>query len=188
LDIAIEEVGIPKSSALQPEYLVASPHRLVPALELDNGTRIGEAMAICRYLEALHPEPPLMGRDPEEAALIDMWERRAELEGMRGVVEMFRNANPGFVDRGLAGWTTPVPQIEQLVTRGQARVERFFGILEDRLGETEFLGGAAFSVADITALCTVDFAKRAAKSEIPPDATNLLRWYEAVSSRPSAAA
>jgi len=92
IEMPIEDVG--DRAALKPDYLRKSTHRRVPVLELDDGTCIGEAMAICRYLEALHPEPPLFGRDPKQAALIDMWERYCEYDGVFAVAEVLRVLAP----------------------------------------------------------------------------------------------
>ena len=108
---------------LTPEYKAKYPHAMVPMLELDDGRQIGESIAICRYFEELHPNPPMLGRDPYERAIVDMWERRAFDQGMTAVAEMFRNSNPYFKDRGLAGFADPVPQLPQLVDRGRASLE-----------------------------------------------------------------
>lgn len=188
IDLEIEEVGQPEFPALEDEFLAKSPSRLAPVLELDDGTRIAESIAICRYLESFHPDPPLMGADPKSAAVIEMWERRAEAEGMQAVAELFRNSHPAFVDRGLPGWAEPIPQVEPLVERGRARTDHFFKIFDDRLAENEYVGGDSFSVADITVLCTADFSAGAAQVPIPDEATHMQRWHKAVSARPSATA
>ena len=111
LQIPLEEAG--DRTQLKPAYLALTPnHRLVPLLELDDGTTIGEAMAICRYLEQLHPsEPLLFGSDPMRAALIDMWERKCEFFGIHAVAEVFRNAVPAFSDRSMGGYAVALPQM-----------------------------------------------------------------------------
>jgi len=183
LEVPTEDVGA--GALLKREFLERSPHRLTPMLELDDGTLIGEAMAICRYFEALHPEPPLFGRDAKQTALIEMWERKCEQEGLLAVGEVFRNSIPAFADRGLGGFSVPVPQIPALVERGKLRVRVFFGNLDAQLAQHPFVAGDAFSVADITALCTYDFAKRVG---LAPDASavHVARWYAQVAARPSA--
>ena len=108
----MEDVG--DQSRLSENYIKIWPHALVPMLETDDGLRIGEAIAICRFLEDEHPEPNLMGRNGREKACIEMWERRAYDEGMIGAAEAFRNAHPAFIDRGLGGSLEPVPQIQAL--------------------------------------------------------------------------
>ena len=173
---------------LSPSYKVKYPFAMVPMLELDDGTQIGEAMAICRYFETLHPAPVLMGSDAREKAVIEMWERRAYDEGLIGAAEVFRNTHPAFKDRSLPGHTDPVPQIPALQTRGRQRLSRFFEMLDRQLADNEFVAGNNFSVADITALCAIDFAKTRAEASIPEDHVNLRRWHEAVSGRPSATA
>jgi glutathione S-transferase len=188
IELEIEEVGQAEFPALEDDFLAKSPSRLAPVLELDDGTCIAESIAICRYLESLHPDPPLMGVDPKSAAVIEMWERRAEAEGMQAVAELFRNSHPAFVDRSLPGWDEPIAQVEALVERGRARTDHFFKIFDDRLAESEYVGGDTFSVADITTLCSADFSAGAAQVPIPDDAVHMQRWHKAVSARPSASA
>jgi len=185
--VPTEDVGVPNSGELKPEFLAAHPHRRVPLLELDDGTCIGEAMAICRYFEVLHPDPPLMGRDAREIALIDMWERIAEFEGLQAVSENFRNSRRSFADRAIAGYANPLPQIPELVERGALRTRIFFEKIDAQLAGNEFVAGDSYSTADITTLCTVDFAKFC-KLAVPDDCVNLRRWHETVSARASAKA
>jgi glutathione S-transferase len=135
----IEEVGataeqlIPGGQfRLSDNYIKIWPHALVPMLDT-NGFRIGEAMAICRFIEDERPEPNLMGRDGREKACIEMWERRAYDEAMVGATEAFRNAHAAFIDRALPGSLEPVPQIPALVERGQGRVSRFYRKFDEQL-------------------------------------------------------
>jgi glutathione S-transferase len=165
-------------------YVEKYPHALTPMLELDDGTQIGETMAICRYLEMLHPDPPLMGRSPLECAIIEMWERRAYNEGLGAVEEIFRNSHPIMSERGYGGTTEAVPQIPALVERGQGRLRRFFDKFEQQLTANRYVAGERFSVADITTLCTIDFAKWC-QLEIPQRCRSIKRWYGEVSARPS---
>ncbi len=181
------EVSIIDGENLKPEYLRVNPRGLLPVLELDDGTRLDETVAICRYIEELHPEPSLMGVKPLEKAIIESWQRHMEFDGLTAVSEVLRNSFPAFSSRGLPGVTQPVPAIPALVERGTASVKRFHERLEQRLGATEFIAGERFSIADITALCVVDVAGRI-KMSIPEENKNSQRWYAAVSSRPSAAA
>jgi glutathione S-transferase len=185
INIPIEEAGYPDKPILQPEYLAAHPHRRVPLLVLDDGAEISEAMAICRYLETLHPEPALMGGDAKERAIIEMWERMAEWEGMVAVSEVFRNSRRSFTDRGVAGSADPMPQIPGLIERGEQRVGLFYDKFNGQLADNEFVAGAKFSVADITTLCVIDFAILVGLP-IPDHCPDIARWHEAVSARPSA--
>lgn len=188
IDIPIEEVGTGPNLSLDPAYLKKNPHGLVPCLELDDGTLIGEAMAICRYFESEHPDPPLMGTGAKEKALVEMWERKADMEGLHAASEAFRNSAPDFKDRGLPGQRgDSIPQLKVLVERGTARLARFHDKIDTQLGQNRYLAGDRFSVADITALCTIDFGKWI-ELDIPEKCKNLRRWYDEVSQRPSAAA
>lgn len=185
IEVPIEEAGYPDKPILRPEYLEGHPHRRVPLLVLDDGTEIGEAMAICRYFETLHPEPPLMGADAKDRAIVEMWERIAEFEGLQAVSEAFRNAKRSFADRGLAGIPEPIAQVPDLIERGTQRLRLYYDKIDARLADNEFLAGARFSVADITTLCTVDFAILVGHA-IPESCSNVARWHQAVSARPSA--
>ena len=186
LQIPAVEVSIVDGENLKPEYLKVNPRGLLPVLELDDGTRIDETQAICRYLEETHPEPNLMGRTTLERAQIESWQRHMEFDGMTAVSEVVRNSIPVFSSRGLPGVTQPVAAIPALVERGTQSVKRFYERLEQRLKESEFVAGNRFTIADITALCVVDVAKNRINLPIPAENKQTQRWYEAVSSRPSA--
>jgi glutathione S-transferase len=179
------EVG--GKARLSDGYVEMWPHALVPMLETDDGLRIGEAMAVCRFLEDEHPEPNLMGANGVEKAMIEMWERRAYDEGMIGAAEVLRNSHPAFVDRGLPGTLEPVPQIPALVERGKERVRRFYQKFEDQLKDKHFVAGDRFTVADITTLCSIDFAK-VLGLEVPNECPSVARWHREVSSRSAARA
>jgi len=186
LDIPIEDAGGGKG-ALKPEYVARYPQATVPMLELDDGTQIGEAMAICRYLEELHPDPPLMGVDARDRAIVDMWERRAYEEGLLAAAEVFRNRHPLFANRSVPGASGPVPQVPALVERGKVRTELFFRKFDAQLAANRFVAGDRFTVADATTLAVVDFAALG-DMKVPADCANLSRWYREVSARPSASA
>ena len=181
-----EEVGDNDKLRVSDEYVKIWPHAVVPMLETDDGLQIGEAMAICRFLEDEHPDPNLMGVNVREKAFIEMWERRACDEGMIGAAEVFRNSHPAFVDRGLQG-SEPVPQIPALVERGKGRVRRFYQKFENQLKDNRFVAGDRFTVAYITTLCSVDFAKFVGL-EMPQDYPSVARWHHEVSARPAARA
>ena len=116
-----------------------------------------------------------------------MWQQRVNNDGELGAEEIFRNSFPPFADRGLAGSADPVPQISQLIERGKGRLRRFFSILDRQLQQHAFVAGTRFSMADISALCAVDFAKSVG-TPLPDDVPNLGRWHNAVAARPSASA
>ena len=188
IDIEIVEASDPDDPGqLSAEFCERHPHRRVPLLELDDGDWIGEATAICRYLETIYPENPLLGRDAKEAAQIEMWDRLAEWEGMMAVSEVFRNTHRLFVGRGLAGYDVEIPQIPDLAKRGELRLGKFFEKIDERLSESEYLAGDIFSFADITALCAIDFAI-SRRLVIPEKCGHVVRWHGAVSARPSASA
>ena len=168
-------------------YRAINPRRVVPTLVLEDGTAIGEVPAICRYIEEAHPTPALLGETPKEKALVAMWERRAEQEGFAAVMEALRNSAPGLKGRAIAG-PHDYEQIPELAERSKLRVKNFFADFDDRLGEAPFVAGQRFSVADITALVTVDFAAKAINFPVPDEHRSLRRWYDAISSRSGMAA
>lgn len=183
-----EQVDIVKGENLDESYLAVNPRGLLPALVLDDGTVLDESVAICRYLEETHPEPPLMGTGALGKAQVEARQRHMEFDGLLGAAEAFRNGFPLFSSRGLAGTTGPVDAIPALVERGTATVLRFYRSLDEDLANSTFVAGDDFTIADITALCTVDFAVAAARVPMPDDCENLKRWHAEVSARPSAAA
>ncbi|MEO5860975.1 MAG: glutathione S-transferase [Burkholderiales bacterium] len=186
IHVPLEEVG-GDDLKLKPAYITQYPHAMVPMLELDDGTCIGEVMAICRYFEELNPNPPLMGADAKDKAIVEMWEKRANEEGMLAASELFRNTHPAFANRGLPGSDEPIEQHPFLVERAKARLGRFYRKFDAQLAVNEFVAGERYSVADATTLCAIDFAKWT-DSDIPAECKHLRRWYEAVSARPSAKA
>jgi glutathione S-transferase len=168
-------------------YAKINPRRVVPTLVLEDGTAIGEVPAILRYLEEVYPNTPLLGTSPADKALVTMWERRMELEGFAAVMETVRNKVPGLKGRAIAG-THDYEQISGLVERGHQRIADFYADLEARLGEAAFVAGDRFSVADITAVVTVDFATKALDLAIPEGNGATRRWYDKVAARSSFAA
>lgn len=165
-------------------YAAINPRRVVPTLVLDDGTAIAEVPAILRYLEEIHPEPPLLGTTPKTKALVAMWERRVEMEGFASVMEAVRNAVPGLKGRAIAG-AHDYEQIPALVERSRQRVRNFYADFNARLDGVSFMAGDDFSVADITAVVTVDFATKAAGLPLDNEHAGLKRWYDSVSARAS---
>lgn len=182
------ELNIVKGENLSEEFLAVNPRGMMPTMVLDDGTVIDETVAICRYIEEAHPEPALMGTDATHKAQVEMRQRHMEWDGLIPAMESFRNSFPGFSSRGLGGNVGEVAAIPEMVERGQASLIRFYESLDAYLADNEFVAGDSFSIADITALCTIDFAAGAARVPIPESCTNVLRWHEAVSSRDSAKA
>ncbi len=186
LALTTVEVNLRQGEQFSQSYRSINPQCVVPFLVLDDGTGIGEVVAICRYLEEIAPSPPLLGTDPTSKALVAMWDHRMEVEGFAAVAEVLRNSAPTFRGRALTG-PLASDQIPPLADRGRARVAAFFDMLDRRLAESSFVAGPSFSMADITALVSVDFADRV-KIPAPEGHIHLKRWHENVSLRPSATA
>ena len=167
-------------------FRALNPDATVPVLQLDSGRCLTDIIAICRYVEETHPAPALMGIDAEDKAIVEMRQRWCEREGFYAAMDAFRNATPGLKGRGLPG-PDDYEQIPALAERGRARLGSFFRRLDEWLAGSEFVAGPRYSVADITALVSIDFAGWR-KLKPPEELGHLRRWYAAVSARPSAAA
>jgi len=186
VEIPLVPVNLYRHEQRSAAFLAINPGGTVPVLELDDGTRLTECLAICRYLEHLHPEPRLFGGSPRQEALVLMWAGIVDQEGLAAAAEALRNLSPGFRDHALPG---PVPhaQLPALAQRGLQRLESFFDRVEARLATSAHLAGDAYSYADISLLVTVDFAGWV---DVVPMRTRpaLARWHARVSARPSAGA
>jgi len=183
LTATIENIDLRSHRNLEPAYLAINPQGMVPVLELDDGTRVTENIAIAVYLEALKPDPGLFGGAPLERARVFQWNARIELEGLLPLADLLRNVHPAFKDRALPG-AVAYEQIPQLAARGDDRVRRFLRILNERLDGREFVGSDSYSFADITGVVFVDML-RMAKLEVPVELDALRNWYDRAQARPS---
>lgn len=188
LDLPAMSEVVGEGLKVDPAFIKMWPAAMVPVLELDDGTRVSEALAIVRYFEDLYPEPNLLGSTPLERAFVTMWERPGYDEGIVGTAEIVRNSMEVFHDRALPGFPNEaVVQIPALIARGQQRVHRYLGKIDAQLAKHEYMAGNRFTFADITNLCALDFILFAGL-DIFGTYPNVARWYKLVSSRPSAAA
>ncbi|WP_029527810.1 glutathione S-transferase family protein [Polaromonas glacialis] len=177
------QVDLRNSEQLSSAYQNINPQCTVPALRTEEGTVLTDNAAITAYLEARYTEPPLLGTTPHEKAEIASWNWRIEFEGLLAVAEALRNSAPAMANRALPG-QVDYPQIPELARRGLARVQQFFVMLDERLAERDFIATDRFSVADITAVVALDFARvvRIKPGEQHP---HLQRWRAAMAQRPS---
>ena len=183
VEIETSELNVREGAQYEEPFTTMNPFHCVPFLELDDGRIIAESIAICRYVEAKHPEPPLFGRTDEEKAEIEMWLRRVELDAFIPLLHAVRNALPNFKGRVLPGTRSDLPQLPEMTTRGVEAAALFFDRTEPLLAGKDFLAGGAFSMADIIGALTVNMAKAA---EMDIDAwPNVARWSQAISARPS---
>ena len=182
LDVPFEHVDIMKRVNRTPEFIEnVNAMGGVPVLELDDGSHIAESVAICRYFEAVHPDPPLFGQTPKEQGTVEMWIRRIELNFMVPVGMVWVHGSP---------LTKAVVknQIAEVADQNRHAVKRYFDFLDQHLAASAFLAGDSFSVADIMALCTLDFAAQLNGLPHSESQEHLSRWYRHVSGRPSASA
>jgi glutathione S-transferase len=179
VDVDYVQVDIQKGENLTAEMRAKNPLGKIPILELEDGTCIAETDAICTYFEALHPEPSLMGTTPIERATISMWQRQVEFAFMMQIGMCFQHTTGYFKDR-----MVPVPEYGK---EAGINAAKYLNILERRLEVKPFIAGDNFSIADITALCAIDFA-RVVNIRVDDKHENLKRWYDSVSNRASAKA
>lgn len=180
LTVPLEQVDLGALAHKSSAYTAINPVQRVPALALDDGTIIAETIAICRYFERLHPEPPMFGRGAKDEALVEMWQRRVEFHLLVPISHVFRNSHPAMKEM-------EVPQVPDWAEANKPRVMDFLALLDRELKDRRFVAGDQFTVADITGLVSVDFLKPA-KLAVPEDLSNLKRWHGEVSARPSAKA
>lgn len=166
-------------------YRTINAQCTVPALRTDEGLVLTDNAGITAYLEARFPQPPLLGDTPQAKAEIASWNWRIEYEGLLAIAETLRNSAPAMANRALPG-PVDYPQIPELAQRGLARVQQFFVTLDERLAGRDFIAAGRFSVADITAVVAVDFA-RVVKVKPGEQHPNLVRWRAAMAQRPSMA-
>ena len=174
------EVSIAAAAHQTEAFRRKNPIALLPVLGMADGKVLRESMAICHYIEELHPEPNLFGADAWERSQIEQWNRHAELELLLPIAQVFRNTN--------AFWVGRIKQSPEYGEIMRDLVSTRFDWIEEELTLRPFLAGPRFTVADITALCAVDFGKVSnlrIKGDTHP---KLAAWYARVTARPSAKA
>jgi glutathione S-transferase len=178
------QIDLARGEQLSEAYRAINPACTVPALKLESGTILTENIGIAAWADAVKPEPALLGSTPEEKGLVLSWNARIEFEGFMPIAEILRNTSKGMAGRALPG-PLDLEQIPALAERGSVRLTQFFEMLNGRLKGRDFIAIDRFSLADITALVCIDFAKWV-KHEPKPEHADLLRWHAAMSARPSA--
>ena len=180
VSVPAEQVDLGAMEQKSEAFTAINPLQRVPALALDDGTVITESVAICRYFERLRPEPPLFGRGPKEEALVEMWNRRMDMNLLTAVSNVFRHTHPAMKE-------LEVPQLPDWAEVNRPRVLEFLAILDAELQNQLYVVGDHFTIADITGLVAIDFMKPA-RLAVPDDLVNVRRWHAQVSARPSAKA
>ena len=180
INIPCEQIDVPAGEHRSPEYLSKNPDGVVPLLELDDGDYISETVAISRYFEENYPQMPLMGRTAEEKALIEMWQRRVEISLTNTVATYFHHATEGLGESDRY-------RNREWGEKNKEKASSAMKQLNNQLAENKYIAGDKFSIADITALCAIDFAA-VVNIPVPDECHHLLRWYSEVSQRQSAAA
>ncbi|MCF6329510.1 MAG: glutathione S-transferase family protein [Henriciella sp.] len=168
--IDIQEIAIMEGEHKRDDYRAISPYTQVPALVLDDGTTLTESRAICTYFEGIFPEPNLMGADPKEKALIEMWDRRIELMLLMQLAVWFRNSHPMMAP-------LEVPQVAEAAAKGERSTKAFAKRLDAHLSDHQWLAADRFSIADITLFITCGFAG-VMKWEPQAELEHLGAWFK----------
>jgi glutathione S-transferase len=179
MSVPVEKIDLAQLEHKSAEFTALNPLQRVPVLVLDDGAVITESIAICRYFEGLRPQPPLFGRGAVEEALVEMWNRRVELNLYQAVSAVFRHLHPSMKEME--------SQVPEWGEANRPRVFEFLALLDRELTDRMFVAGDHYTIADITALVAVDFM-RPAKLIMPEEFVNLRRWHVQVGERPSATA
>ena len=180
IDVPLVPVDMGAMGHRSQEITERNPLQRLPVIELDDGTILTESVAICRYFEELHPEPALFGEGALGKARVEMWQRRMEMHFLLTVANAFRHTHPAMKE-----WE--VPQVAEWGEANRPKAIEFLNLLDRDMADREFIAGDSYSIADITGMIGIDFMKPA-RIELPQELSNVRRWYEAVSSRPSAGA
>jgi len=178
-DVEFVPVGIGDGGILTLEFLRRNRLAQVPVLELDDGSYLTESVAICRYFEYLKPKPALFGEPGLDMARVEMWNRRMEFEVFWPIANVFRHIHPFFKGKH--------PQLPEYGEVCRAHALKRLDWLDGELADGRpFIAGDVYSIADITALCGIDFGRISGIriGERP----HLARWHAAVAARPSAQA
>ncbi|MEX0956191.1 MAG: glutathione S-transferase [Rhizobiaceae bacterium] len=178
IDVPLVSVDMSALGHKAPEIEALNPLMRLPVLVLDDGTVLTESVAICRYFEEMHPEPPLFGTGALGRAQVEMWQRRMELNLMMPVAQAFRHIHPAMKE-----WE--VPQIPEWGEANKPKALEFLAVFDRDLADRPFVAGDGFSIADITGMIAIDFMKPA-RLVVPEECTNVLRWYSSLKARPSA--
>ena len=184
IEVPVVELNVRDDAQFKEPFNSMNPFHCVPFLELDNGTVIAESISVCRYLEELHPEPSFFGRTAEERAIIDMWNRRVELDGFMPALHATRNNVPLFKGRVVPGTRTDLEQLPTMVQRGKEMLDIFLSRLDPQLAVNEFVAGSSISIADITCFFVINMANNF-EMEIESRYPNISRWHNEFSARPS---
>ncbi len=178
IEVELVNCDMTKGEHKTPEFLKKNPSGKLPVLELEDGRCLGESVAICRYIEAIQPEPNLMGRDPFELGHIEMRNRHIE-------TELWSQIGVSWVNGPIVGAMGIFEQIPAAKEASDKNVNAYYRRIDRELGEAAYIAGERFTIVDITLLTAIDFATSLVG--LKPDASleNLWRWHATVSERPS---
>jgi glutathione S-transferase len=178
IEIPKQQVDLRGGEQFGAAFRTANPRCTVPVLELDDGTVLCDAIAICWYLERLFPQRPLFGSEPLTQARVFSWDAYLTSEAFLPAADALRNRHEAFKDRAVPG-PEPVAQIPELEARGRQRVQRFHRHLDDHLEGREYVAGDQLTLADFDTLVVIDFTARI-KEPVPVELARVHAWYRRI--------
>ena len=178
------ELNVREDRQFAEPFNTMNPFHCVPFLELDDGTIIAESLAICRYLEELHPDPALFGTTAAERGVIEMWTRRFELDAFLPMLHAVRNHVPMFAGRVVPGTRTDLPQMPEMVRRGTEMMGIFLNRVEPHFAANAYVATDRFSIADLTGFFAIRMTK-AVGMDISATHPNVTSWFERIAARPA---
>ena len=184
IELDLVELNVRDGEQFKKPFKNMNPFGCIPFLKLEDDTIISETVSICRYLEDLFPEPYLFGKSAKERALIDMWNRRLELDGFLPLLHSIRNSSPRFTGRVIPGTRSELPQLSSMAERGIEMFEVLLNRISPQLETNEYIAGADFSIADITGCYMMDLSKLV-DLDIENKHPNIFAWHDRIRKRKS---
>ena len=178
------QVNVREDEIFKEPYNTMNPFNCVPFLELDDGTVISETISICRYLESIYPTPSLFGKNSKDEAIIDMWNRRIELDGFLPLLHSVRNKTSFFAGKVIPGTRNKMKQSPELVIRGIEMFKILLNRIEPHLEHNQFISGERFSIADITGHFML-YLSKILKIDLKKEYVNVFRWQMELEKRTS---
>ena len=178
------QVNVREDEIFKEPYNTMNPFNCVPFLELDDGTVISETISICRYLESIYPTPSLFGENSKDEAIIDMWNRRIELDGFLPLLHSVRNKTSFFAGKVVPGTRNKMKQSPELVIRGIEMFKILLNRINPHLEHNQFISGEKFSIVDITVYFMLHLSK-ILKIYLKKEYVNVFRWQMELEKRTS---
>ncbi|MBQ0796051.1 glutathione S-transferase family protein [Zhongshania sp.] len=177
IELETQEIDLAAKEQFSPEFSAVNPRLTLPSLVFDDGAIISDTIAICLYLDEVYPGASVFGQSSLERAHVIGWCHRIFFEGFSAVAEVLRNKGDAFKDSALPG-PLKIPQIVELVERGNLRISAFFEAMNDEVSNRNYLVGDSLTQADIDLYVVLGFCGWV-RRKIPENCPELQGWYDA---------